>query len=185
MDGMMGMPGEPGRDGVDGATGPPGMPGMMGMMGMTGPQGPPGMPGMMGMTGPQGPAGATGATGATGTYTAGTGIDITDGVISAGVVANMDISSLQGSNIAGVKTIFLSGSNGNLTSLNGGVKGQIINLVFAPSLYNSHMVLTINSGGNMGIVNGIQFDSSFTGGIVLIYDGTVWRLMNGAAYNPT
>jgi hypothetical protein len=90
--GPMGPQGPAGNDGLDGATGP---------MGPQGPQGPAGNDGLdgatgpMGPQGPQGPAGATGATGATGpqgpqgetgpagTYTAGSGIDITGGVISA------------------------------------------------------------------------------------------------------
>jgi len=96
--GPMGPQGPAGLDGATGATGatgpmgpqgPAGLDGAMGSTGSTGatgPQGPTGATGATGPMGPQGPAGATGATGATGpagTYTAGTGIDITGGVISA------------------------------------------------------------------------------------------------------
>lgn len=61
-----------GETGATGAQGPQGPTGPQGETGATGPQGP---QGEQGPTGPQGPAGPT--------YTAGTGIDITNNVISA------------------------------------------------------------------------------------------------------
>jgi hypothetical protein len=93
--GPMGPQGPAGNDGLDGATGPMGPQGPAGLNGADGldgatgpmgPQGPAGNDGLDGATGPmgpQGPAGATGATGPAGTYTAGSGIDITGGVITA------------------------------------------------------------------------------------------------------
>jgi hypothetical protein len=63
--GPAGLDGADGADGLDGATGP---------MGPQGPAGLDGADGVDGAIGPQGPAG---------TYTAGTGIDISGGVISA------------------------------------------------------------------------------------------------------
>ena len=87
--GPMGPQGPAGNDGLDGATGP---------MGPQGPQGPAGNDGLDGATGPMGPQGPAGLDGAdgldgatgpmgpqgpAGTYTAGTGIDISGGVISA------------------------------------------------------------------------------------------------------
>jgi len=93
--GPQGPAGLDGTDGLDGATGPQGpqgpagLDGADGLDGATGPQGPAGLDGADGLDGatgpqgPQGPAGATGATGPAGTYTAGSGIDITAGVISS------------------------------------------------------------------------------------------------------
>ncbi|CAH8293416.1 conserved hypothetical protein [Mariniflexile fucanivorans] len=69
--GPQGPAGLDGADGVDGATGP------------MGPQGAAGLDGVDGLDGATGPTGATGATGPAGTYTAGTGISIASGVISA------------------------------------------------------------------------------------------------------
>lgn len=64
--------------GETGATGAQGPEGPQGETGATGPQGP------QGIQGPQGPQGETGPQGPAGpTYTAGTGIDITNNVISA------------------------------------------------------------------------------------------------------
>jgi len=85
-DGATGPQGPAGNDGATGPQGPAGNDGATGPQGpagndgATGPQGPAGNDGA---TGPQGPAGNDGATGPAGTYTAGTGIDITAGVISA------------------------------------------------------------------------------------------------------
>ena len=75
--GPVGPQGSAGNDGIDGLDG---------AVGATGPQGIPGNDGAVGATGPQGIPGndgAVGATGPAGSYTAGTGIDITAGVISA------------------------------------------------------------------------------------------------------
>ena len=90
--GPQGPAGLDGADGLDGATGPMGPQGPQGPTGLDGADGLDGATGPMGPQGPQGPAGndgldgatgATGATGPAGTYTAGTGIDITAGVISS------------------------------------------------------------------------------------------------------
>ena len=87
--GAQGATGPQGPAGNDGATGPQGPAGNDGATGPQGPAGndgatgPQGPAGNDGATGPQGPAGNDGATGPAGTYTAGTGIDITAGVISA------------------------------------------------------------------------------------------------------
>ena len=96
--GPQGPAGLDGVDGVDGAVGPMGPQGPAGLdgadgeVGPMGPQGPAGLDGADGLDGatgpmgPQGPAGETGATGPqgpAGTYTAGSGIEISDGVISA------------------------------------------------------------------------------------------------------
>jgi hypothetical protein len=87
--GPMGPQGPAGNDGLDGATGPmgpqgpAGNDGLDGATGPMGPQGPAGNDGLDGATGPMGPQGPAGATGPAGTYTAGSGIDITSGVISA------------------------------------------------------------------------------------------------------
>ncbi len=90
--GPQGPAGLDGADGLDGATGPMGPQGPQGPAGLDGADGLDGATGPMGPQGPQGPAGndgldgatgATGATGPAGTYTAGTGIDITAGVISS------------------------------------------------------------------------------------------------------
>ena len=78
--GPQGPAGLDGADGIDGATGP------MGPQGPAGLDGADGLDGATGPMGPQGPAGETGATGPqgpAGTYTAGSGIEISDGVISA------------------------------------------------------------------------------------------------------
>tara|TARA_R110001592_G_scaffold363221_2_gene681598 strand:- start:10381 stop:11889 length:1509 start_codon:yes stop_codon:yes gene_type:complete len=98
LDGVDGLDGATGPQGVSGPMGPQGLPGLNGadgidgvdgLDGATGPQGPQGpagldgADGLDGATGPQGPQGPTGATGPAGSYTAGTGIDITSGVISA------------------------------------------------------------------------------------------------------
>ncbi|WP_308992088.1 hypothetical protein QLS71_017555 [Mariniflexile litorale] len=83
VDGIDGATGPQGAIGVTGATGANGIDGIDGLDGATGPmgpQGPAGLDGADGITGAQGP---TGATGPAGSYTAGTGIDITSGVISS------------------------------------------------------------------------------------------------------
>jgi hypothetical protein len=96
--GPAGLDGADGANGLDGATGPmgpqgpAGLDGANGLDGATGPMGPQGpagldgadgLDGATGPMGPQGPQGIQGETGPAGTYTAGTGIDITSGVISA------------------------------------------------------------------------------------------------------
>jgi hypothetical protein len=90
--GPAGLDGADGVDGLDGATGPMGPQGPAGLNGAAGVDG---LDGATGASGPQGPAGldgadgvdgldgATGPQGPAGTYTAGTGIDITGGVISS------------------------------------------------------------------------------------------------------
>jgi hypothetical protein len=75
--GPAGLDGADGIDGLDGATGPMGPQGPTGATGSQGPAGLDGADGIDGATGPTGPQGPAG------TYTAGTGIDITGGVISA------------------------------------------------------------------------------------------------------
>lgn len=84
--GLNGLNGADGADGLDGATGP------MGPQGPAGLDGADGLDGATGPMGPQGPAGldgadgldgATGPQGPAGSYTAGTGIEISEGVISA------------------------------------------------------------------------------------------------------
>ena len=84
--------------GATGATGSQGPQGIQGLTGATGPQGPIGLTGATGSvgatgaTGPQGPqgiqglTGATGAAGPAGTYTAGTGIAISSGVIKTNIL---------------------------------------------------------------------------------------------------
>ena len=63
--------------------GPQGPAGLDGADGINGLNGADGVDGLDGATGPMGPQGPTGATGPAGTYTAGSGIDITGGVISS------------------------------------------------------------------------------------------------------
>ena len=73
-----------GDTGATGAQGPQGPTGPQGETGATGPQGPQGEQGIQGPEGPQGIQGPAGPQGEAGpTYTAGTGIDITNNVISA------------------------------------------------------------------------------------------------------
>ena len=66
-----------------GPQGPTGSQGPQGEVGPTGPQGETGATGPQGPQGETGPQGPQGETGPAGTYTAGTGIDITNNVISA------------------------------------------------------------------------------------------------------
>ena len=82
---LKGAKGDTGAQGPQGETGPAGATGPQGETGATGPQGP---KGDTGETGPQGPVGPAG------TYTAGTGIDITNNVISATGGASMTYVSL-------------------------------------------------------------------------------------------
>lgn len=76
-------------NGTPGPQGPMGPQGPIGLTGATGPQGPTGLTGAagpqgpIGLTGATGPQGPVGLTGPAGTYTAGIGIDITGGVITA------------------------------------------------------------------------------------------------------
>ncbi|MEN3325159.1 hypothetical protein VP395_15590 [Mariniflexile soesokkakense] len=87
--GPQGPAGLNGADGLDGATGPmgpqgpAGLNGADGLDGATGPMGPQGPAGLNGADGLDGATGPMGPQGPAGTYTAGTGIDITSGVISA------------------------------------------------------------------------------------------------------
>ena len=92
--GVTGLTGATGSVGATGAIGPQGPQGPQGLTGATGPQGPQGATGLTGATGsvgatgatgPQGPQGPTGATGPAGTYTAGSGILISGGIIKANI----------------------------------------------------------------------------------------------------
>lgn len=106
--GVQGPKGDTGATGPTGQTGPQGPQGIQGPKGDTGATGATGPQGDTGATGPQGPKGDTGATGPqgpAGTYTAGTGIGITNGVLS-----NTGVTGLT----AGTG-ISLSGSTGNVT----------------------------------------------------------------------
>ena len=94
MSGAAGIQGPKGDTGEPGATGPQGPQGVQGIQGPTGEQGPKGdaftyadftVEQLAALTGPQGPQGEKGDTGPAGTYTAGEGIDITNGVISSTV----------------------------------------------------------------------------------------------------
>jgi hypothetical protein len=89
--GIQGEQGPQGATGPQGAQGPQGDTGLTGPTGATGPKGDKGDKGDTGDTGPQGLTGATGATGPQGpqgpagsdaTVTAGTGINVTTGVVS-------------------------------------------------------------------------------------------------------
>ena len=80
VDFLASLQGATGAQGPMGLTGPAGIDGAVGA---PGPQGPNGAAGAPGATGAQGPMGLTGPAG---TYTAGTGIDITGGVISTTAV---------------------------------------------------------------------------------------------------
>jgi hypothetical protein len=83
--GIQGLPGLDGADGIDGAVGPTGATGITGadgVDGIDGAVGPQGIQGLIGLDGADGIDGAVGPTGPAGSYTAGTGIDITAGVIS-------------------------------------------------------------------------------------------------------
>ncbi|WP_367390889.1 tail fiber domain-containing protein [Lewinella sp. LCG006] len=146
--GATGPQGLPGETGPAGATGPQGPAGAVGPQGDPGPAGPQGAPGAIGATGPQGPVGAAGPmgapgpqgatgaqgpqgnpgpTGATGpqgpqgpagTYTAGAGIQISGGVLSAtdaSTTNELQSLSLSGSNlqISGGNSVNLSGLGGS------------------------------------------------------------------------
>lgn len=86
--GPQGPQGEQGPIGLTGPAGPQGETGPTGPQGPQGETGPQGLTGATGATGPAGPTGPTGPSGATGpagsnaTVTAGTGITVTDGVVS-------------------------------------------------------------------------------------------------------
>lgn len=92
--GLQGIQGEKGETGATGATGATGPQGPKGDTGATGPQGPKGDTGATGATGPQGIQGPKGDKGDPGisSYTAGIGIDITNGVIS------IDLDNAEGGN---------------------------------------------------------------------------------------
>lgn len=79
---VAGPQGEQGPQGPQGPQGEQGPEGPEGPQGPVGPQGEPGPQGEQGVQGPQGPAGQDGRDGVI-QYTAGTGIDITNNVISA------------------------------------------------------------------------------------------------------
>ncbi|WP_020534596.1 tail fiber domain-containing protein [Lewinella cohaerens] len=140
--GAQGPQGEPGPAGPQGATGPMGAtgpqgpqgdagpagtqgvqgdPGPTGPMGATGPQGAQGDPGPTGTQGPQGNPGATGPqgpVGPAGTYTAGAGIQISGGVLSAtdaSTTNELQSLSLSGSDlqISGGNSVNLSGLGGS------------------------------------------------------------------------
>lgn len=107
---MYAAAGATGPAGPAGPTGPTGPAGATGPAGPAGPTGAAGGTGATGATGPAGPAGATGATGATGpagpagptgSYTAGTGINVAAGIISAqNTTALWNANQLQGRNVS-------------------------------------------------------------------------------------
>lgn len=105
LEGLRGPQGFQGAEGPQGQQGPEGPQGPTGkafeysdftpeqLASLVGPQGPQGAQGPTGETGPAGPTGPTGETGPTGpagTYTAGAGIDITNGVITCTVSGGTD-----------------------------------------------------------------------------------------------
>lgn len=110
-----GPTGPTGADGQDGQPGPTGPTGPTGQNGQDGQQGPTGPTGPAGQNGQDGQRGPTGPTGPAGTYTAGTGIDITDDTISA------DFDYVQKKLTAGAG-IRLD-SDGNISSTGGGGGG--------------------------------------------------------------
>lgn len=121
------IPGPQGPAGLDGADGIDGLDGATGPMGPQGPQGPAGLDGADGLDGatgpmgPQGPQGIQGETGPAGTYTAGTGIDITSGVISSTVSstpAEYAFGYLSSSSAAGAQNISSNISSGISISSN-------------------------------------------------------------------
>lgn len=101
--GATGPMGPQGPTGPTGAAGPQGLPGIAGPQGATGPIGPQGPAGPMGATGPQGPAG---------NYTAGSGISISNAVISA--ADNSPVNELQTLSLNG-NVLSISGANGSGT----------------------------------------------------------------------
>ena len=110
--GPTGPTGQNGQDGQPGPIGPTGPTGQNGQDGQPGPTGPTGPAGQNGQDGQQGP---TGPTGPAGTYTAGTGIDISEDVISA------DFDYVQKKLTAG-SGINLD-SDGNISATGGGGGG--------------------------------------------------------------
>lgn len=123
LTGSAGADGVDGIDGIDGAVGPQGpmgLTGSAGAIGTTGPQGPMGLTGPAGADGVDGIDGAVGPQGPAGTYTAGTGIDITGGVISAtAVVTSPEYAYLSIGNSSTTGAQALSVQSPSATYLNG------------------------------------------------------------------
>jgi hypothetical protein len=106
-----------------------------------------------------------------------------DRAVSGGVEYS-GIVHLNNRDVSGLKVIFLTPFADNLLILNnlvGGTAGQIIHLVFAPNQpFNAFMQIMINNenSGNMAVNGSMYFSSTNSGGVVLIYDGSFWRILN-------
>ena len=130
------------------------------------------------------------------TISAGSGISVSNAAGEITIALNeiigyVDIgnfhqnNSLGTYNVADFKTIFLTGGNNqyspsslfNLT--NNGRRGQVLNLVFAPTTPPfDNITLTIKPGGNIAVMSNLTFSTEYShGGVVLIFDGRYWRVM--------
>ena len=101
-------------------------------------------------------------------------------VILSGGVMDKKVNEMNNLNVTGLKTIFMSntdGISGSITNLIGGTKGQSINLVFTPSVFSDYMYVTFQTGGNIGVSYNRSIYSFYSGKIELIFDGTYWRVM--------
>ena len=163
--------------GATGATGPQGPQGTPGLTGNTGPQGPAGATGI-GSTGPQGPQGPAGNTGATGPAGAGTGNSIVNG--------NTSIS--------------IPTSNGNITTLAGGIQQmRVLNINgvgtgFTPVIISGLQVenrtllsgnLSVTGQTTLATVTGGPFGNSTVGISLQNYSETVGNTGNtGTTFVP-
>lgn len=157
--GPQGEMGPAGAQGPQGEQGPAGMTGPQGLQGLPGPQGFQGPQGDQGPAGPQGPQGEQGPAGPPGVYSAGAGINIFAGTISAADPSATN--ELQNLSLNGSTLQISSGNSVNLSGLGGG--GSLWSENGSDVYYNS---------GDVGIGVSSPGNKLHVGGDLRIDDGT-------------
>ena len=168
--GPQGMTGPAGPQGPQGEQGPAGFTGPQGLQGLPGPQGFQGPQGETGPAGPQGPQGDQGPAGPPGVYSAGTGINIFAGTISAADPSSSN--ELQNLSLSGSTLQISNGNSVNLSGLGGG--SSLWSESGSDVYYNSGDVgIGVSSPGNKLHVGGdLRIDDGTPS--VQLYNGVNW-----------
>lgn len=83
------------------------------------------------------------------------------------------VASAAALNVAGKRVVFVTGTTG-ITSVTGGVAGQLVTLRFAASL-------TVTSGANLKLSGGNNFSATVNDTLTLLcVDGTAWEQVSSS-----